>query len=203
MVDLTKFNEQEDVRPYVREPFKLGDYSYHTNGYICIRTELDDKHQELELTERNGKIVDRISKLFSARDFYSNEFIQLPELEDMTFEPCKHCNGVGKLDTCPECEGWCEVTARTEFNEYEVPCKTCDETGKVKSEQATENCDWCNGTGKITSNYNEPVSCCGQHMSLGLAHKIADLPDLKVGFEKGMYVFKFNGGEGVLMPLRV
>lgn len=69
--------------------------------------------------------------------------------------------------------------------------------------RALEDCDWCNGTGKIIGNYNEPVSCCGQHMSLGIAHKIADLPDLKVGFEKGIYVFKFNGGEGVLMPLNV
>ncbi|ABO34595.1 phosphoesterase, RecJ domain protein [Methanococcus maripaludis C5] len=79
-------------------------------------------------------------------------------------ENCKICGGTGKkvvkYSECPECEGKgyleefetkshfknASKNSKYDFDDEEIPCPTCNGTGKIPE---YEDCEYCNGTGKV------------------------------------------------------
>ena len=62
MLDLTKFAAKNDLREFLNSPFNEGDFSYATDGCICIRVPKQDGNPDV--TER---MVGKIDKLHSSQ----------------------------------------------------------------------------------------------------------------------------------------
>lgn len=199
MTDLSIFNEPKHPLPLCRKPFRVGEHSYYTNQHICIRVDADNDHAELKA--HYERIGNKIVGYFTERTFDTNLLNPLPELETFELKDCDVCHGSGKFKHCPECIGSGSVLAETDFNLYEATCKTCDGAKTPQEELPLLGCFHCNETGKTQNSFIKAVELDGQKMTLGYAHKISSLPNLKIGFENGAYSFTFNGGRGVLMPI--
>lgn len=167
-MNLMPFCSRDETRPYLLQPWSIGDFTYATDGHICIRIPRDPS-----IADADHKAVPLAQQLFV--DHACNEHsvapvIDVPQSDDDDNE-CETCQGRGHLHDCPDCE--CE-------------------------------CRDCRGTG-----YEEP----GRGLSYGFGPaifagrvliKMKDLPGLRFGrpdATKPMH-FIFDGGEGVIMPMR-
>jgi hypothetical protein len=108
MIDLKKFCSTDFTRLYLMKPFTIGNWTYATNGHICVRVptmpEWPGPENEIKAPE-----------LFAAP---VTEFRPLPKIE---FPPpdeddeCESCDGRGSEHECPDCL---------------CICKQCNGTGK-------------------------------------------------------------------------
>jgi hypothetical protein len=101
VVDLSPFCGDEDGRPEFSQPFSRGEYSYATNGAVCIRIPRRDDIPEIEGTP-DPSVVFAENKDAS----YRRLIINLP---DETEAKCPVCLGRGRLHPCPDCECRCLV----------------------------------------------------------------------------------------------
>jgi hypothetical protein len=101
MIDLEKFCSTDLTRPYLMKPFTIGEWTYATNGRICVRVPAMAEWPSIEKTIA-------APELFAAP---VTEFRPLPKIE---FPPpdeddeCESCNGRGCEHDCPDCECICE-----------------------------------------------------------------------------------------------
>lgn len=156
----------------IRLPWSRGDYTYSTNGHLIIRI---PRHPDIkEIPEAPDA-----SDIFLKAEPVPPEWINIPTLPEAEFIQCK------------ECEGQRFVTWKTNWNEYEAECKSCNGTGERKEFQ------------KIEIN--------GVIFNVEYLRKISKLPNPKIsvlnagggisGKEKPAW-FKFDGGDGLIMPCR-
>ena len=193
MLDLLKkFVSQNDPREYMRSPFNRGEWTYATNGHIAVRVPKIDGIATLA-----EKHIPKLESLFQSAG--GNDFIVLPTLPPP--EKCQMCNGTGAAYECPYCDGKGEF----EHGLHTYKCKECDGTGQVTSGYEAYNemsCRHCMGTG--VARY-KPVKVGASHFDLSYLYLINGLPGAK--FSPGarqldMARFVFDGGEGILMPMR-
>lgn len=186
----------EPDHPKMCGPFSFGDYSYASNGHLLVRvSRLADVPEWAALNEQ-------ASQMFNGLDFpaLTAALVDIPDFPQPEPEPCPVCNGAGKISTCPECEGAGEVTFENDFHEYEVDCLTCHGKGKVAGHEI---CGDCNGSGKRRVTKRIEVGCTGfssHYLNLLRDH----LPGVKIAPtepEKANF-FKWDGGDGLLMPMR-
>lgn len=188
---------RNDLREYMRAPFSRGDWIYATNGHIAVRV---PKAEGIAAAE-SGKL-EKIEGLFekSKRD----NFIGLPELPEA--EKCPTCNGSGIGYKCPECEG------KGDFDKggHSYDCKECGGSGQVDDgyDADKEPCVECDGYGE--SRY-KAVAVGNWHYDRRYLAMVEKLPAVRFAQrEEGPKDFKdaavayfvFDGGEGVLMPMR-
>ncbi|HCH5589192.1 TPA: hypothetical protein NKZ51_004545 [Vibrio parahaemolyticus] len=189
--------DKSDPRVFLREPFNYGKYTYFTDGNVMVRIPKEEGHQELP-EEKKENYHNAINKFFAS--FKSASFKPLPAVPDITMQTCTDCGGSGKLTKkeCPECEGFGEVEAQTEYNTYDVPCKTCDEVGYINVNGGDHECENCDGTGQSPKFKLESMNLDGGLISLKMAHRIKSLPSLEIGKIGDLFFgFKFEGGTGV------
>lgn len=185
-----------EIREYMRAPFARGDWIYATNGHIAVRVPKVDG-----IAAESDKLK-KIEGLFekSKRD----NFIDLPELPEA--EKCPTCNGSGIGYKCPKCEG------KGDFDKdgHSYDCKECDGSGQVDDgyDADKEPCIECGGDGE--SHY-KAVKVGNWHYDRRYLAMIEKLPAVKFAqrpegpadFEDvAVAYFVFDGGEGVLMPMR-
>ena|ERR1700722_9446675 len=111
MIDLKPFCGVDPFRSYLHEPFSRGDYTYATDGCLCLRVSLRPQvkgHEKAPNPEKLGWM--------SEAEFILLD-IHLPADED---HECENCDGSGREHQCPDCE--CE-------------CPRCEGTGHLSSDR--------------------------------------------------------------------
>ena len=187
---LKKFVSQNDPREYMRSPFTRGEWTYATNGHIAVRVPKIDGVEILP-----EKHIPNLEGLFqSAGD---NEFISLPWMPPL--KECPLCSGTGIAYECPECDGEGEF----EHGTHTYRCKECDGHGQVEyGSTGVSACRHCGGTGVERF---KPVQVSESHFDLFYLRLINGLPGAKFSpgaGQEGMACFVFDGGEGILMPMK-
>ncbi|HLP97509.1 MAG TPA: hypothetical protein VK149_03590 [Sideroxyarcus sp.] len=190
-------------RKYMQSPIRRDGHLYATNGWIGIRIPDDATVEATDTME-----LQRLCALFEHGEI---EFHPLPALPEPV--KCKHCHGTGKIyqEECPDCDGDGDFW----HGNYKYDCKECDGSGMLKCESnddsKAESCWDCNGTGEADyRNGAVPVKIGDLHFQPHLLRLICDLPNAKIEQVRttdpqqtpGTH-FIFDGGEGVVMPIRM
>lgn len=185
-------------RETLKQPWSENGFSYASDGRILIRVATMSGVQPRPDAPKAEKLWPDFWKLQS-------EFIPLPgTLPEPEFEPCKDCNGQGRIRKCPECEGTGEAECPTCGHETE--CEYCDD-GLLPVSDDSPICEDCGGSGKIEKIV--AMEIFARNFNSVYLRGIAPLPGLKVavnpsaGEECGILLFTFDGGEGCLMGMRV
>ena len=174
-MDLRDFCYQSDgaIRYKIDKPWSKGVYTYATNGHICIRVPRD-----AAVPER--KESPNAERLFSEAHVRGEpEWSDIPP-HKIKRKRCDQCNGTGY------------------YIDYDLTSCSAD----------TENAEKCgceqgyrlSGYAKIRGPKGE-VAIASKYLAL-----IASLPGAKIGAtggESDTVLFKFDGGEGLVMPVRV
>lgn len=173
-MDLKKFCGSEESRPYLSTPFTIGDWSYATNGHICVRVpRIEDVPAATE-----EKLTANVPKLFA--DIPEDGYVPLPAvvIEADPHDDCEECDGRGNVHDCPSCQCVCSA---------------------------------CDGTGTPVIGHNTSVQIGEAIFSGRYIAQIQTMPGVRITapikdvgshLELKACFFKFDGGEGALMPRR-
>lgn len=206
MIDLQKFCEVSSIRA-LSAPFYKDGYTYASNGHIAVRT--PGKHAE----ENEAAPYINRPDLWQHTDVL--EWTDLPDFEPK-WDSCYRCESTGKSDRCEECDGEGEVEFETDFNTYQVECKSCSGDGYMSARERNtdKTCTLCNGSGRTSKRECIPFStltAAGQGLNSDYLLLIRELPGIQIeAFPRVLdnlttvpaVRFRFDGGEGVLMPMR-
>lgn len=198
-MNFEKFNNKNDSRDYIKNPFLIGDKIYYTNGKIILRTDFNNEKIDY-IDESNVKVKNTVLEIFKDKDFDKQVFLKMPVLPEIKYIECSKCKGSGKDLTCHECNGETEVTVSNKYHEYTMECKTCSGSGCVETEKTLNECyecEKCNGSGLEYDYDNNYITLFDKDIDLEIANLIKDLPNLKISYQNGHFVFKFDGGDGV------
>lgn len=109
-IDLQKFCGDEPYRPYLLKPFSQGEWTYATNGHICVRV----PRIEGAATPDNAPNAAALFVGVTTPCDMALPKIKIPKGPTEKIE-CSDCEGSGHVHECPDCQ--CE-------------CDGCDGTGK-------------------------------------------------------------------------
>lgn len=193
-------------RTSLRAPWSLNGFAYAANGHWMVRMPLDGLGELTPWTPRTHPA--NIEQRFQTAAF--------ERLQPMPLVPCNACDackGLGRVveTICSSCDGKGEfVHAGLAY-----PCQLCDETGKEHrpagaGDSPTHMCVQCTGTGfdfhqSGTSTIDKFQDGYFQRAYLAA---LSRLPGIQFGtcpadgdnFQPA--AFRFDGGEGLLMPCR-
>lgn len=179
-------------------PFRKDGFLWATNGYMALQIP-DTPECTLELND-NAIFLPLVGQLIAGI-----------KLEDCTVsldfalgeKPCDECNVDGytkKFEQvkCPDCDGYGEF----QHGNHTYYCKNCDETGWVDGDKfAQETCDCCKGTGKMHGDHRINGTLFNGRL-LGVLKMLSGVK-MWVNPEAGKAsTFVFDGGRGVIMPMR-
>jgi len=202
-IDIEKFTGVEDVRSWLNAPWRRDGKLYATNGHFLIEVD-DDGRQAVDATDKHPNP----SLLFEKRTH--GAFFALPGLAPPV--TCLSCAGSGMCyrEDCSDCDdGWFD------HGHHEYECKHCHGEGcftyhgaGVPEGEKESRCRDCYGLGETSSPRNDD----GSETVLGefkfatrLLRPLLALPNLEVACcpepNAGLW-FKFDGGRGLVMPLR-
>lgn len=200
-----KGSDRKYSKPYVSEGFVCV-----TNGHVFLKVPLIEGFEASDDAPQVSRVVENM--FFQPEQWFPCP--QIPEIKGIT---CYVCNGRGYAYTCPECSGDGRVYLCTDYNDYgEDDCKTCDGHGTVSREEIKEiiefrkhvkmeeqQCGACDGSGveyaKDKTIEVGPALFSDRYLSwLNL------LPNCEIGpiGESKAARIRFDGGEGVIMPMR-
>lgn len=190
---LARFVSKPDyISYYLHKPFDRGNYTYATNSHIAARVPKIDGFEPIP--------DDKLKKLEELFDGNSrDDFVELTKLPHP--EKCTSCNGSGVGYKCPSCDG--EGDFEHEGHEYD--CKECGGSGEVDDgdDAHKQPCWKCDGSGHAA----QPVKVGAGHFDRRYLAKLMELPGVKFAPHPSdpmrIAYFTFDGGEGLLMPMRV
>jgi len=190
MIDLHIFcaNDHE----LLAEPFSFGNFSYATNGHVCVRVPLDSN-----IKKGKPDSID-VEKLTYCEP--NGTYKEFPEYKPTEKTGCDACLSTGFSSFCPECDGEGEVTFNNSFHSYECNCETCHGDGSVAG--GTDKCRICGGSGLVNKERFPYVDVDDMRLNTNLLDLIKDLPNVKINTTSKEYAtFVFDGGDGVVMPM--
>lgn len=193
-MNLQDFCAKDEQRQHeLNDPFSHGKYSFASDGHMLIRVPL-----LLEVTKGLPGFMESKFTEFATGDCLT----PIPEYKQEK-KKCSICRGSGKAEECPECKGLGEVNFENDYNDYEFECQTCHGHGEVSGGKNT--CEECEGTGQVYVNRWASINIGNKLLGLRLLDKIKDLPGVMLGDcsadDKAPVYFKFDGGDGLLMPM--
>lgn len=185
-------------------PFYRNGHTYATDGFICIR--INGKFAEENKEAPLADDLDEWDLLLKLTPDWRLRADKMKEVKSQ-FPVCQSCHPLAVTTKCPECngEGW--VTLSNDPHEYGFECKTCcgdGHTGKCN----TRDCPHCNGS---RTTYASQWEISGQAFNTQLLIKLTEkLGDIElfcwpVWSSEKRYpalAFRFDGGEGLLMPMK-
>lgn len=209
LFELQKFCSDDEDKKNIVTPFSVGEFSYATCGKIIVRVpRLEGIPERDDAPQVDAPPLDGL--FFQEPGHWHN----LPVVA-VAKEVCGPCSGVGKVLTCPECEGDGEVSLSTDYNDYdEQECKSCRGNGVLSEAKWKElmrrinanpeaTCENCGGSGSVFPGI--PVQIGEAVFNDYLLDKLAGLPGpVEIGpFEPLTAArFRFSGGDGLIMPRR-
>lgn len=176
---------REDPERSLGKPWTKDGFTYASNGFILLRVPaLQEDPSGL------GVALDGVYKQAGA----------MPEtgwvgLSDLPMAPvCPKCNGKAEADSeCPECGGDGDVEFHNGHHSYTCDCKTCDGSGEI------EGCTECHGSGVAKE---DPIRVGSRKFDPGMLRLASTLPGAQAApTSASVNWFKFDGGDGLLMPL--
>lgn len=180
--------ENDEIHPKMQRPWSAGEFTFATNGHLLIKV------------PRLQDVPEMVNPIDVTRGWPQEEaaeWFDVPACEAPADVVCPKCKGKQpKTGACPECAGDGEIEFSNMHNTYTVECATCDGEG---TEPICSNCD---GAGMVEVIEGIPVGCSG--FSKKYLALLATLPNCKIG-PVGQTIsawFRFDGGEGAIMPLR-
>lgn len=176
------FYRHYDRGEWIRKPWTVGDYTHATDGRILVRVpKLDGFDATEDAVTKTAGVIAQFSDWKNA-----GQGMPLPAFQPRETENCKTCKGTGRA-------------------EY-VECDTCG--GAISLNGQTIKCVDCSGTGhrlKPGPGGFAAVKLGSQFTSSFYYEKLASLPGL-VWFNAsdalGPMYFRFDDGDGLLMPLK-
>lgn len=172
MIDLNKFCDPDDEATEISVPFTADGYTWATNRHIMIRVAEDYNYSDLRIGKR-GKASQVFNEGYKISAKYA-PLEPLPPSLGIHKITCRDCAGRGKEHYCPSCN---------------CKCLSCGGSGEQ---------DYIGGD-DCTS-----VSIGEAFFDIKYIRLLQDLPNLKVQTtppEHDPMSFRFDGGEGLLMPL--
>jgi len=189
--DFCAKDEQKQNR--LSKPFSHGKYSFASDGHMLIRVP--------RLLEVTKGLPDFMESKFT--EFVTGDCLTpIPDYEQEK-KKCSICRGTGKVEECPECKGIGEVYFQNIYNDYEFECLTCNGHGEVSGGKNA--CEECEGTGQVYADRWAGIDIGNKRIGLRLLDKIKELPGVMLGNcsgdDKAPVMFRFDGGDGLLMPM--
>lgn len=103
-IELQQFCSREETRPYICQPFSLGEFTYATNGHIIVRVARRADAGEQDILKQGS--VDKVLACHAGAEFKTFPTLSIP---DAVREPCERCDGTGKEHAdCDCCTHKCE-----------------------------------------------------------------------------------------------
>lgn len=176
--DLQPFCSQDESRASLAAPFPVGDYFVATDGRIIVRVARGSVDDAAEWKPAEGARYPKdIDAIFEGAIKNAQTLAPLPAL------PLPEAD-------CPACHGRAEVIFQFRYNgdsyDTEADCPVCEGSGNANLRNV-----------RVTLGVSE--------CSLYYLRKIAALPSVGIGNgpdKMSMCMFRCNGVEGVLMPMR-
>lgn len=190
-VDLKVF--LADIVDSLSVPYFYDGFTVFCNGHIAVRVKDDfgvtadppfDQWKKINWKLANGKWVKDIPAV------------------DLKMVRCSECAGMGSIVFCSDCDGTGEVELEVGLHSYSAECKECNGHGNRPG--GDHICIECGGDGKYPENSFEPIIIpgVGPHFSVGILALLNRLHGLEIystPIGAGMYYFRFDGGDGVVM----
>ena len=195
--DLQAFCSTDETRHCLCIPFSKGEYTYATDARILVQVpRLDDVP-----SEREGYNFPNVN--METNKWVDGPWSELPEINYLPeLEACKACLGLGKFEDCKKCEGD-GVKTCGECGE-EKHCNDCDGMGDTPSATGERVCKECDGTGKCEATQQMDIG--HRLFDVQLIHRVSQLPGVMAAITAGdacdPLSFKFDGGKGLVMPMR-
>ena len=170
--DLQKFCYEGLGKDKIKIPWTDGEYTYATNGHICIKVPAISDVPEIPNPVNAEKIFRKLPQPF---EWFPVPPVAKPRKQKEII--CVDCDGTGKDDDnkCPKCG-------------HKKDCPECDGTGKVKE-------------------YIPPrfLQIGDQFFDEKYLYLLQGFPNVQIGPATGEIAarIKFDGGEGLLMPVKI
>ncbi len=190
-----------DRREHIRAPWRDGAWAYATNGHICVRVPAAQLPDAIAVTAKHPNTDALFSKWFGKE----GEFLVMPEVPAAT--ACAACGGIGwhHAIKCGDC-----TNGEFTHGHHIYDCLNCRDEPVAPGYIATEYeadpkmvCEECLGRGFARLQFH-PLGC--NSFDLGYLNWLAALPQLRVRVHEGndaAAAFIFDGGQALLMPVRV
>lgn len=221
-IDITPFCASGTIHEALHAPFAGGAYSYASDGRIMIRVPRRDGDPE------QAGYATRLDTYLAepAQAMGPLPVVELPPAPVYVPKRCKTCDATGRLHgvNCRTCKGRGVVECPTCHNEDD--CDDCDSTGAQTrparpddDPSQTFECDDCGGTGDLGDPDTPPLvptrvgpysidrryvallqTLPGIELDLGREDWFAGAP-YHAGPTARPLRFRFDGGEGAIMPL--
>lgn len=199
---LKPFCAVSDARYYLNHIFKKGDFLCASNSHVLVRVP-DDGTVEIPPETLENKIdIDKVLKL---EEWPADGFVPLEFTEPDIIEKCGTCDATGKAYPsvdCDECDGESEFKHGSHYYE----CKECDGAGTLRANTGEKiACEDCQGTGIQYAFLTMPDGRQFNYqylLKLKALPGISYLPDYSDEYCANPMRFKFDGGLGLLMPVR-
>lgn len=195
--------KDNDKRPYLLRPFTQGSFTYGTDGYIIIRVPAIAGY-EINSEDKNHFPDVINTKLKWDHDSGIHVWEDPPKVKKSELKPCYTCDGDGNAIICNECDGDGMVEYDSGYNTYEWECKSCDGAGYKPG--GKNKCPECQGIGKDLK--ASATKFGNRHFSSYYINTLNNEFN-RVKFSKaddddqyGQLRFLFEGGCGILMPMR-
>lgn len=173
---LKEFCGQDEAQDFLMEPFTVGEFTYACDARIVVRVpRIEGVNHSRPIPQ---SLADRIVGFFSRQA--ESAFVPIPvEPPERWGKPCSVCDGKGRTRN--------------------LECDCCGSTLELKQEIICESCE----DGSVLCNF--PVSFGDQSLNAFYLRKLALLPGVTMANSANIsepLVFKFDGGDGRLMPMK-
>ncbi len=196
--EFEKFCSVDKEKPMLTKSFNQGDYRYATDEYIVIRILNTEACKILE----NEKLPNMDALKWDHSEI--TKWQSLTNIDSSMIDKCVFCKGTGRVNVCHECDGDGEVNAETEYSSYLCDCATCNGKGSIGiGDEDSNECEDCEASGL---NYSYRFKVNNRLVVYRQLKKIMTLPKLQIadyGEPNEIMRFKFDGGEGLIMPVYV
>lgn len=176
-IDLQKFCASEDSFKYqMQKPWTRGDFTYATDGHVAVRVPIVAGIPE----QTNAPAVDTLAWDTPVNPDQWISIPKLPKRKIVTaFKDCAYCGGSGKEhEDCDDCRHECEE---------------CDGEGRLED-------------GEKLDQKSVPIKVGSKFVSNLHLERIRDLPNPQLAPEATpeteAFPFRFDGGQGLVMPMR-
>ena len=182
-----------EIRVWITAPWREGGHIYATNGHMLVR--IPDDGRDVAERGQNHPHVQRLFDGVAGVDGFAPIPSDLPQQSQ-----CEACDGNGWHDgyRCGDCDGH----GQFDHGNHNYDCKNCNASGQIEAENI---CSACGGFGSYGSvgdtGARTPVGDTGYQTRY--LRFLATFPGMVLAPNGGHGApFKFDGGEGIIMPMR-